>query len=220
MSTADHTSAGWPTLDAIGLKQGTDKASVHHNFLVFYERFFHELRAQTDLKLLEIGVYEGASVRTWESYFSHATIVGVDINLDAKQHASDRVIIEHADQSNIASLTKLALDHGPFDILIDDGSHQWDHQITSLRTLYPFLKPGGYYIMEDIDTSYGSFVETYRGIGSVPAAKYLQNMLDYVVGDRALEIATEEDAFIRSYAPLTQFLAFYRRTCVIRKAPV
>lgn len=208
-----------PSLDVIGLRHQTDKSSAHHNFLVFYERFFRDLREVPGLRLLEIGVYAGASIRTWEEYFPTASIVGADVNPDALQYASARTTIEIADQSNIADLIRLATTHGPFDILLDDGSHQWDHQITTFRTLYPFLKPGGYYVMEDIDTSYGSYVEGYRSPAMVPAAKYLHALCDYLVGDAALDRSQETDAFIRSYAPLTEFMAFYRRTCVIRRKP-
>ena len=206
-----------PTLDAIGLRHATDKASTHHNYLVFYDRFFADLRSVPNLKLLEIGVYDGGSIRTWEEYFPHAAIVGADIDPRTLASSSPRTTIEIADQSNIADLIRLAATHGPFDIVLDDGSHHWDHQITTFRTLYPFIKPGGFYVMEDIDTSYGSYAVDYKVTGPIPAAKYLQTFLDYLVGDAALDIGKEQDAFIRSYARLTEFIAFYRRTAVIRR---
>lgn len=212
-----NASQAKPTLDEIGLRHRTDKASSHHNFLVFYDRFFSALRDMPGVKLLEIGIYDGASIRTWEDYFPHASIVGADIDPRTLESASARTTVEIIDQSNIADLTRLATTHGPFDVVLDDGSHHWDHQITSFRTLYPFVKPGGYYVMEDIDTSYGSYAETFKVTGPIPAAKYLHLLLDYLVGDAALDISKEPDAFIRSYARLTEFVAFYRRTAVIRK---
>lgn len=218
-TTSNSLSENAQTLDSIGVRHHTDKSSLHHNFLVFYERFFRDMRLVPGIRLLEIGVHAGASIRTWEEYFPTANIVGADINPDALQQATSRITIEVADQSSIADLVRLATTHGPFDIILDDGSHYWDHQITTLRTLYPFLKPGGYYVMEDIDTSYGSYVEGYRGVATISAAKYLHALCDHLVGDAALDRSQETDAFIRSYAPLTEFMAFYRRTCVIRRKP-
>jgi predicted O-methyltransferase YrrM len=204
------------SLDEIGLKFQTDKASHHHGYLGFYERFFADLRDRKDLRLLEIGVHQGASARMWEEYFPDGRIIGVDVNPDARQHASGRIVVELADQSDVAALVALGA-HGPFDIIIDDGSHVWDHQITSFRYLYPLLKAGGYYVMEDIDTSFGAAAETYRGVGDRSAAEYLHHFCNYLVGDPALDISREPDAFIRSYARKTEFLAFHRRTCVMRR---
>ncbi len=212
--------AGTERLDAIGLRHGTDKASNHHDFLRFYERFLGDYKAAPALTLLEIGVYDGASIRMWAEYFPQATIVGIDINPDAARHAGGNVTVEIADQSNVASLVALAVKHGPFDIVLDDGSHQWNHQLTTLQYLYPFVKPGGYYVLEDLDTSYGSHAPTFKGIASASTASYLRKMCDYLVGDAVLDIAAEEDAFIRSYAPLTEAMSYYRRTCVIQRRDV
>ena len=206
-------------LDAIGLRYGTDKSSIHHDFLSFYERFFASLRSHRGLKLLEIGVYDGASLRTWEDYFPHAEITGIDITPAAQQHATTRTRVEIVDQSDIVSIVELAARNGPFDIIIDDGSHQWDHQITSFRGLFPFVKRGGFYVLEDLDTSYGRYVSDYKGVATSPTSEYLHRLCDYLVGDTALDISREPDAFIRSFAPNTEFMAFYRRTCVIRRKP-
>ncbi|HQT68764.1 MAG TPA: hypothetical protein PLC74_14290, partial [Acetobacteraceae bacterium] len=56
------------SLDDIGMAHGTDKSSIYHNYLNFYEIFFKPFR-QIELKILEIGVLNGASLKTWEQYF-------------------------------------------------------------------------------------------------------------------------------------------------------
>jgi RHS repeat-associated protein len=63
------------TLDEIGLKFGTDKSSIYHNYLPFYERYRNE-----PMKLLEIGVAGGASLAMWTEYFPNSAIVGADID--------------------------------------------------------------------------------------------------------------------------------------------
>lgn len=69
----------YPTLDQIGLKTCTDKNSKFHNYLEFYERYFAPCR-QNRFTLIEVGVYEGASIKMWEEYFPNAKIIGLDIN--------------------------------------------------------------------------------------------------------------------------------------------
>jgi hypothetical protein len=120
-------------------------------------------------------------------------------------------------QSDPRQIVELGRKHDPFDVLIDDGSHLWEHQITSFRYLFPFIKQGGIYILEDIDTSYRNYQETYRGMSNVSAADYLKLLLDYVVGDAALDIAAQPDPVIRSFAPAVESMNFYRRTCVIKR---
>jgi methyltransferase family protein len=204
------------TLDAIGAKHGTDKSSIYHNYLEFYETFFDPLR-NLPLTLLEIGVLQGASLKTWEEYFPKAKIVGVDIVPETRRHAGGRVSIELADQSNIEDLTRLSLKHGPFDIVIEDGSHMWEHQITSLRTLFPFVKNGGLYIVEDLQTNYGSLQSTFKGVASSTCVDFLKRWLDLRVGDDQLPLDEVEDAFLRTYGRAAQFITFYRHACLIRK---
>ncbi len=205
------------TLDAIGLKYGTDKASFHHNYLEFYEGFFAPLRNEA-LTILEIGVLNGASLKTWEEYFPNAKVIGADIMPATKKFEQGRVVIELLDQSNIEELTRVAVKHGPFDIIIEDGSHMWEHQITTLRTLFPFVKDGGIYVVEDLQTNYGSMQKDYKGIASATCVDYLKSWLDLRVADDQLPINEVEDAFLRTYGRAVQYLTFYRRACLIKKS--
>ncbi len=204
------------TLDDIGLKYGTDKASSHHNYLDFYELFFTPLRS-AQLTVLEIGVLNGASIKTWEEYFAESKIIGADINAATKQFEQGRVLIELLDQSNIEELTRVASKHGPFDIIIEDGSHMWEHQITSLKTLFPFLKNDGIYIVEDLQTNYGSMAAKFKGVASSTCVDYLKDWLDLRVAGDQIPLGSVEDAFLRTYGRAVQFIAFYRQACLIKK---
>ncbi len=210
--------AGRPGLNTIGARCGTDKATGWHGYLDFYERFFAPLRDQP-VKLLEIGVFRGQSVKMWSEYFDAGTIIGADIDPAARQYAADRIIIEIADQSNIAHLTRLGVTHGPFDIVVDDGSHFWNHQITALQYLFSFVKPGGFFIVEDLDTSFGQYVASHRGNAGISAMQYLSTFAQYLVGDAQIDIAAEPDPFIRTFARSTEFIAFHRRTAILRRHP-
>lgn len=204
------------TLDSLGLKYGTDKASSSHDYLQFYEFFFAPLR-DGEITVLEIGVLNGASLKTWEEYFPSARVVGADIAPAAKQFERHRVTIELVDQSNVEELTRLAAKHGPFDIIIEDGSHMWDHQLTSLQTLFPFVKANGIYVVEDLHTNYGSMQSTYKGVASSTCVEYLKAWLDLRVADEQMSIGDVEDAFLRTYGRAIQFITFYRRACLIKK---
>ena len=65
------------SLEDIGRKWGTDKSTVLHHYLNFYERFLSPIRSDVK-KVLEIGVLFGQSVKMWRDYFPNAQIVGFD----------------------------------------------------------------------------------------------------------------------------------------------
>jgi len=204
------------SLDALGLKFGTDKASNGHEYLSFYESFFLPRRHRVK-RILEIGVWAGQSLRVWNEYFPNAEVIGVDINPLAKEMEERRIKIEILDQGNIQSLTELGLKYGSFDIIVEDGSHLWEHQITSLKSLFPYLSPNGYYIVEDLQTNYGSMVGNYKGRSSITCVDYLKSWLDLRVADEQLEIDNVEDPFLRTYGRAISFIAFCRHGCVIQK---
>ena len=204
------------TLDEIGLRHGTDKSSRHHDYLKVYEPLFAPLRDKP-LTILEIGVLNGASLRTWREYFPAAHIVGADIDPLARLFRGPRVDVEYMDQSNLEDLIRVGAKHQPFDLIIEDGSHIWDHQILTLRTLFPFLRAGGFYVVEDLQTNYGEMVQDYRGMASESCVEFLKRWLDYLVADNMLSLQTVEDAFLRTYGRAARSISFYKRMCVIEK---
>lgn len=203
------------SLDAIGVRAGTDKSSMHHGFLEFYEPFLRPMRF-ANVSILEIGVLNGGSLTMWAEYFSGGRVVAIDVDPSTKRFETDRTRVEIADQADVADLVRVATKYGPFDLVLDDGSHIWDHQITSFRYLLPFVKPGRFYILEDLDTSYGTYVADYQHGAAESAARFLQRIADYLVGDAVLDISREPDPFIRSYARRLEFITFARRTSVIK----
>jgi hypothetical protein len=63
-------------------------------------------------------------------------------------------------------------EHGTdFDIIIDDGGHTMNQQITSLTHLWHAVKPGGVYFCEDLQTSY------MREYGGNPDATLRKNTM-------------------------------------------
>jgi len=140
------------TLDEIALSYATDKASNLHNYTEKYERYFAALR-QEKLKVLEIGIQNGYSLKTWKQYFPFAEIFGIDI-VDCKHMDEERIKTLKGSQTDITFLNEINTTYGPFDIIIDDGSHFSTDMTISFNTLFPQLKSGGLYIVEDLHCLY------------------------------------------------------------------
>lgn len=207
--------ASLESLDAIGIRHGTDKSSVHNDFLRFYAPFLERRRSEA-VRVLEIGVLGGGSVRTWADYFPRGEIIGADIDPGAKQYASGRICIEIADQSDPNDRARLAA-LGPFDVVIDDGSHVWAHQIATFKTLIGSVQPGGLYIVEDLDTSYGKYIPDYQGAGGISAAEYLKRLSDLIVGHRVLP-APNADPIIGPLWQMVEAITFYRGAALMLRS--
>ena len=139
------------SLDELAIAFNTDKSSRTHWFTKHYEVYFELLR-DAPLKLLEIGVQSGASLRMWKQYFPKAQIVGLDY-FDVTPMEEDRIKIIQGQQKDKDVLEKTLL-NGPFDIIIDDGSHQNIDIMASFEYLFPRMKPGGIYVIEDTTCTY------------------------------------------------------------------
>jgi demethylmacrocin O-methyltransferase len=149
---------GHHDLSSLALRFGSDKWGGHH-YTPNYERHFTPYRDRP-VRVLEIGIggYEaadlgGASLRMWKHFFPRGSVLGLDI-ADKSDHDEPRIRTVVGDQSNVDFLTTLNARHGPFDIVIDDGSHLSPHVITTFTTLFPLLRPDGLYVVEDLETSY------------------------------------------------------------------
>ena len=144
------------TLNDLALHHKADKSSLYHNFAVKYDRLLAPFR-ESFTNILEIGVGGGQSVRMWADYFPNATIHGADIEPSCQicEAYSKRIKFHVVDQGNETQLRRLE-SFSPFDLIVDDGNHFWREQIVSFQALFPFLRKGGIYIVEDTCTSYWS----------------------------------------------------------------
>jgi|HubBroStandDraft_1064217.scaffolds.fasta_scaffold20811_2 SAM-dependent methyltransferase len=128
------------------------------HYFAIYQAVFGPRRAEP-LRILEIGVLGGASLRLWKRYFDHpgTQIVGIDImpeciKLDAP---ADGIRVRIGDQTDANFLKRVVEEFGPFDLIIDDGSHHSSHIIASFNHLYADgLKESGIYLVEDLHANY------------------------------------------------------------------
>ena len=120
------------------------------HYFEIYHRHFAKFVGR-ELCLLEIGVYSGGSLGMWREYFGPGVrIFGVDIAEECKAYEDDRTTIFVGDQSDRDFWARVRREAPPFDIVIDDGSHEQDHQIISLEEVFPHVRSGGVYLCEDV----------------------------------------------------------------------
>ena len=119
---------------------GTDKYT-QYKFL--YDNIIEGLIEKKKVKkLLEIGIgghskkqNSGKSLLAFSKYYTSAKIYGIDLS-DKSFLNNKKIITKICDQGNQKDLLKFEKNNGPFDLIIDDGSHFTHHQKTSFETLF------------------------------------------------------------------------------------
>jgi len=167
-------------LARIALKYDTTKLLDPEcvQYLPLYERNMTHLRDRP-IKLLEIGVKDGESLRMWKDYLHKDSIVyGMEINpIPLDEFKQDGIHLLFGDQTDIDFLAYVR-QHGPFDIIIDDGGHTMFQMRSSFEYLFRYsMASGGLYIIEDLGTSYW-----YRWSGGIEKKgtmmEYLKERVD------------------------------------------
>lgn len=154
---------------------GTDKWGYHY-YTKHYQKHFRPFKYKK-IKLLEIGVggYHiptngGNSLRMWKAYFCLGKIYSLDI-YDKSPHEEHRIKIYQGSQVDQKFLMSICEEIGDLDIIIDDGSHINEHVIKTFEYLFPKLKNGGIYVIEDTQTSYwkeyGGTSENFNQDGTI-----------------------------------------------------
>ncbi len=145
-------------LNRLGRIYGTDKAGEHlytPHYMTHLKNFKYKR-----IKILEIGVggYKdphsgGNSLKMWKKYFPFGKIYGLDI-YDKSALQENRIEIFQGSQIDKAFLQQINDKIGGLDIIIDDGSHMNEHVIETFNILFPKMKDGGVYVIEDTQTAY------------------------------------------------------------------
>jgi hypothetical protein len=145
-------------LRSLAALYGSDKGGGHE-YVGHYVEKLAPLRRKK-IVVLEIGIggygvpeAGGDSLRMWRTYFPYANIYGIDIH-DKSPHNEARIKAFRGSQDDQAFLDTVISEIGQPDVIIDDGSHICAHIIDSFNILFAKLKDGGYYFVEDTQTSY------------------------------------------------------------------
>ncbi len=159
----------------------------HHGYERFYYPIFKDIE-KSNIRLLEIGVADGTSMKIWNQFFTNADhIYGIgydNFQKEFKQKINTKNTIFMGDQSNDIFLQKFIDESGgEFDIVIDDGSHVPSHIEKSFEALWKCVKPNGYYIIEDIETSYwkkSTSIYGYSLKNEASIVNYFKNKVDEI----------------------------------------
>jgi hypothetical protein len=136
-----------------------DVENVHKwlHYLPVYEAALAPYR-DGPIRMLEIGVFRGGSLQIWRRYLhQESVIVGVDIDPNTAQYDDPErgIHVRVGSQVDIGFLKRVVDELGPFNVILDDGSHMSSHMIDTFRYLFPnALVDGGVYIVEDIHANY------------------------------------------------------------------
>lgn len=172
-------------LSRLANHHGSDK-NDGHSYTRLYHAHFAPLRGGA-VKLLEIGIggdenpdAGGASLRMWRDYFPKGQIFGLDLH--AKNIREERVTVFQGSQADVRVLARLVDAAGPegFDIVIDDGSHRSEHVAATFMMLFPYVRDGGWYVIEDTQTSYWAKYGTAEAEGSrrLSMMEFFKNLVD------------------------------------------
>ena len=134
------------TLNELAIKYGTDKSSLCHDYCDEYDIFLNKYRDKK-VNVLELGVFRGNSIKMWLEYFYKGNVYGVDIENREVGITDDRYKFICGDSTDEKLHKKL--DDIEFDIVIDDASHMYKHQIYAFERIFPKLKSESLYIVED-----------------------------------------------------------------------
>jgi methyltransferase family protein len=167
------------------------------HYFEIYERYFRPFVSR-DCTYLEIGVQKGGFLQLMQEYLGEqARVIGIDIDPACAALEDEGKEIHIGDQSDTDFMDYLARERGPFDIIIDDGGHTADQQIASFLSLFPALREGGIYLVEDLHASFWQgFQDSRFGIGFYDFAKGLVEKLSGYHMDRHL--------FDRYHQPLSE----------------
>lgn len=150
---------------------GSNKSRVHH-----YENVYDYLISPPFVvnNFLEIGIFINDGPRTsleaWSSLFPSANIYGADIQ-ESRLSNDGKIQMYHVDQTNAESLEQLKLALSvELDVIVDDGAHKFEATTNTFEKLFPMLRAGGLYIIEDCHSD-----ETYPLHTVSQLSEYFEN---------------------------------------------
>jgi len=158
----------------------TNREGTHrHPYTGVYSMLFGPLKHR-HLHFAEIGVAGGGSVILWNKYFQHPST-----RLDFFD--CDATFLKHAASFNLTNTSFHLMDvsvdgdiqralegRGDYDVILDDSSHNFTHQIRIIKEALPFIKSGGYMIVEDIfrNIPHENFEKELEGVLPLCAEAY------------------------------------------------
>ena len=173
-------------LDELLYYYGSDKANIFkkneekgHGFSKYYSNFFSRFE-KSNLNILEIGYYAGASAAAFSKYLSNSTVCCFDINISNFAYSSKNIHVFGLDIKNEKkvkeTLLKLKKEFkiDTFDVIIDDGSHNLSDILFSIKILFKNLRKKGLYVIEDY--KYPNYYDYNNDMNHIFVDKILENL--------------------------------------------
>ncbi|MBN2319617.1 MAG: class I SAM-dependent methyltransferase [Acidobacteria bacterium] len=127
-----------------------------------YEKYFSGIPGFKAENVFELGIWDGGSAAFWFEFFEPGKHVGADVQNKTDspyfvKYVEDRDIrdrlkiywnTDQTDRNRLLDIYRREFNE-PLDCVIDDASHLYGHTKESFETLFPLLRPGGIYIIED-----------------------------------------------------------------------
>lgn len=153
-----QTAESGVTVEDLMYKYKSDKSRDDHGYTKLYHMLFANNRLSVK-NFTEIGLAFGQSIQAWYRYFPNAEIHAFDDklhlgsvknNMEALKPRVHTHIVDILDDSKVGKMTDIGFVPESMDVIIEDGPHTAVSQELFLHKLWPLVKPGGYYIIEDI----------------------------------------------------------------------
>jgi hypothetical protein len=141
------------------------------------ERQLAEIGAQPVARMIDLGIYKGGSAVLYHKLFAPEKLIAVDSvakpvasleDYAARQSDRSLVIARGVNQTDAAALERLCAEElagQPLDLVVDDASHLYGPTRSSFCSLFPRVRAGGLYIIEDWSWAHwaGKFWQKERG---------------------------------------------------------
>ena len=134
--------------ESTDFKTGTDKNTLH-TYIATYNEYLSRF-VNKGISILEIGIETGKSLLMWNHFLVNANIYGIDINPKPPILNDYAKIICHQMSSTDSTSVNSVFVEKQFDIIIDDGSHEYNDQLNTFMLFSSKLKPDGIYFIEDV----------------------------------------------------------------------
>lgn len=141
-------------------------------------------------RIVEVGMYDGASAALFSELAQPEKLVTIDRRTEPSEALTHFIAARGfagtlapycpVSQGNVARLREIMRDefHGePLDLVVDDASHFLDLTRTSFNTIFPHVRPGGMYVVEDWAWSHTAKTGPWSTTDQVPLTVFIFELI-------------------------------------------
>lgn len=126
-------------------------------YTAVYTMFMESLRHK-HVDMCELGLQTGDSIYLFKEYFKDMDYYGYDNNQDSVNRCTalniPNTYLVKGNVSNEELDNAFKTWNKQFDIILDDSSHEIEHQLNIIKTGAKYLKSGGILIIEDLERNW------------------------------------------------------------------